>query len=90
MVEEANEKAAAIESSMARIAEAETRLARLTAGIEVFAAAQDNAIKGHTAKLEQLTTEPRNALHSIDGKLEAAVSECKDSAIGEFAEIRRL
>ena len=44
LVEEQEAKAAAIVSSMARIAEAETRLASVAADIEVFAATQDNAI----------------------------------------------
>ena len=68
LVEEANKKSGEIGSSIAKISEAEAQLASLASGIEVFAATQDNAIKGHTAKLEQLTTETGNALQGIDGK----------------------
>ena len=89
LVNEANAKSAAIESSMTRIAEAEGRLATLTSGIEAFAVTQDQAIQIHTAKLGQLTADTAAALQGIDGKLESAVSDTRKSAIVEFSTMRQ-
>ena len=53
LVEEANEKAEAINDSIAGIAETEARLAQFTNAIDAFATTQDSVIEDQTISLER-------------------------------------